>query len=59
MMRRIAQFISVAALVGTVAPPCLFFTGTWDDLVAMQRWMLYATVAWFVSAPLWMEHKVA
>jgi hypothetical protein len=56
-MRRIAQAISVIALAGTVIPPCLFFTGAFD-LAAMQRWMLYATIAWFVSAPLWMEHKV-
>jgi hypothetical protein len=57
-MKKIAQIISVLALLGTLAPALLFFNGTMD-LASVKTWMLIATVVWFVSATLWMEHKVA
>jgi hypothetical protein len=53
-MRALARFVSLAALVGTIVPPLLFFAG-WIDLDATKWWMLAATVAWFVATPLWME----
>jgi hypothetical protein len=56
-MKRLAQFVSVAALAGTLVPPCLFFTGALS-LDAMQQWMLYAALIWFISTPFWMEHKL-
>lgn len=55
-MKRIAQVISVVALVATLVPPCLFFADRLN-LAAMQQWMLGATVLWFVATPFWMEHK--
>jgi hypothetical protein len=56
-MKRIAQAVSLVALAGTLAPPCLFFAGVLD-LAAMQRWMLDAAILWFIATPFWMEHKV-
>ena len=55
-MKRIAQLISVIALVGTILPPCLFFADKLS-LAAIQQWMLTATVVWFIATPFWMEHK--
>lgn len=55
-MKRIAQVISIIALVGTILPPCLFFADKLS-LAATQQWMLGATVVWFIATPFWMEHK--
>jgi hypothetical protein len=55
-MKRLAQILSGLALLGTLLPPCLFFTGQWE-LSVMQNWMLAAAAMWFLATPLWMEHK--
>jgi hypothetical protein len=49
-----ARLVSLAALLGTIVPPVLFFTGQMD-LDAMRLWMLVATVGWFVATPIWMD----
>lgn len=51
----VARWISMASLAGTILPPLLFFV----DRMSLQQvhgWMLGATVVWFASASLWMEH---
>ena len=53
-MKRAARVVSLAALVGTILPPILFFTGGMD-LDSMKRWMLIATIAWFAATPMWMD----
>jgi len=55
-MKTISKLISFVALAGTLIPPVLFFSGDLA-LPATQLWMLVAAVAWFASAPFWMEHK--
>lgn len=55
-MKTSAQIVSWLALAGTLAPAILFFTGHLD-LDQVKRWMLAATLAWFVATPLWMERK--
>jgi hypothetical protein len=55
-MRRLAQFLSVAALVGTVLPAALLYADT-IDLPQLKRWMLAAGVLWFGSAPVWLERR--
>ena len=57
-MKKIAQIVSVIALVGTLAPALSFFNDKMD-LPTVKTWMIVATVLWFISATLWMEHKVA
>lgn len=56
MKQRLGQLLSAIALLGTIVPPCLFFADVLT-LAALMPWMLGATALWFVSAPLWMEHK--
>ena len=53
-MKTTARLVSLAALVGTIVPPVLFFMGQMD-LDATQRWMLAATIAWFAATPIWMD----
>ena len=53
-MKRAAQVVSLAALVGTILPPVLFFAGRMD-IETMKGAMLVATVAWFAATPLWMR----
>jgi hypothetical protein len=53
-VRRIAQLASLAALVGTISPPVLYFVNR-IALDVAQGWMLAATVVWFVATPLWMD----
>ena len=55
-MKRIALAVSVLALLGIIVPPCLFFSSQLE-LGTTKQWMLAATVVWFVSTPLWMEHQ--
>jgi hypothetical protein len=49
-----AKVVSFVALVGTIAPPVLFFIGRLDH-DATKWWMLVATVAWFAATPFWMD----
>jgi len=55
-MRTITQFVSLMALIGTIAPSILFFTGGLA-LEPMKFWMLVATAAWFIGAPMWMGRE--
>lgn len=55
-MKRIAQVISILALVGTILPPCLFFADNLS-LATTQQWMLGAALVWFIATPFWMEHN--
>jgi hypothetical protein len=55
-MTTMAQFVSLMALIGTIAPSIQFFTGVLA-LESMKFWMLIATVVWFVSAPMWMGRE--
>ena len=56
-MKTIARTLSFAALGLTLAPACLFFADK-ITLPQAQFWMVVAALAWFATAPLWMEHKV-
>jgi hypothetical protein len=53
-VKTLAKVVSLLALVGTIAPPALFFMGHLDH-DATKWWMLVATVAWFVATPFWMD----
>ncbi len=55
-MKRAAQITSFLALGATLLPPVLFFADKLD-LAQTQLCLLVAALAWFVSAPFWMEHK--
>ena len=52
--RWLAQFVSLLALAATIAPAVLFVLDRMD-LATVHSTMLWATVAWFASAALWME----
>lgn len=55
-MKHLAQFVSYLALAGTLLPAALFFADKLE-LPRVQLCMLIAAVVWFLSAPVWMEHK--
>jgi hypothetical protein len=55
-MKRVAQIISYLALTATLLPALLFFADKLE-LPALKLWMLAAAVVWFITTPLWMEHK--
>jgi hypothetical protein len=55
-MRNVLRLVSAAALVGTILPPVLYFSGAME-LTAVKSWMLASTVAWFAATPLWMGKK--
>lgn len=55
-MRTALKILAFAALVGILAMAAAFFTDVLT-LPRAQAGMLICTVAWFVSAPFWMEHK--
>jgi hypothetical protein len=57
-MKRLAQMISCVALAATIVPPLLFFTDKLD-LAQAQFLMLASAIAWFTSAPFWMERKAS
>ncbi len=55
-MKKLAQFISVLALLATILPPLLFFA----DQLSLERtktWMLGAMLLWYLSTPFWMKIK--
>jgi hypothetical protein len=52
-MRSILQIISLLALIALTLPSVLFLAGRLE--LDMVKWlMLLATIAWFVTAALWM-----
>jgi hypothetical protein len=55
-MRRILQLVSWLSLAATLGVALAYFQ---DRLAldAMKRWMLVATIAWFVVTPMWMGRK--
>jgi hypothetical protein len=53
-MKKIAQVVSALALLTTILSPLLFFADRISQAQA-ESWMLASAVAWFISAPLWME----
>lgn len=56
MVRAAAIVVSLLALVGTMVPSILFFSGRMG-LDRMKLWMLVATVVWFVTATRWMGQR--
>ncbi len=55
-MRRLAQAISLLAIVGTILPSVLFLS----DRISLEQsnWlMLLATLVWFAVTPLWMGRE--
>ncbi len=57
-MKRIAQAISFISLAATLLPAILFFADQLS-LGAAQTWMLGSSILWFLTAPIWMEHKTS
>jgi thiosulfate reductase cytochrome b subunit len=57
-MKITLQIISGLALVGTIGPALIYLAGAMD-LDRVKGWMLFATVVWFVTVPLWMGRKRA
>lgn len=55
-MRKLLQLLSWVALAGNLLPAILFMQGR-IDLAGVHRYMLLATIAWFVLTPFWMERK--
>jgi hypothetical protein len=55
-MIALARLVSWLALAGSIVPALLFVKDRMT-LDQAQLWMLVAAVAWFASAPLWMERK--
>lgn len=57
-MKRVLRTVSWLALVGTILPSFLFLAGLVE--LSTSKWLLLgATVAWFVTAPLWMGRQAA
>ena len=56
-MRSFLKIISLAALLITIVPSVLVFTGT-ISLENNKLLMILGTFLWFISAPFWMNKKV-
>ncbi len=55
-MNTLLKIVSLLALSATSLPSCLYFLHVVDhDFVKM--WALVGTLAWFLSASLWMGHR--
>jgi hypothetical protein len=55
-MIAVARLVAWVALATTILPAVLFL----NDRMTLDRtqlWMLVATIAWFASAPIWMERR--
>lgn len=55
-MRLVLQIISWLALVMTVLPPLIYFSGKMELTTVI--WLLNAaSIVWFVVTPFWMDRK--
>ena len=57
-MRPLLKLVSLAALVATLLPSVLFFTGTLSH-PAVNTVALIGTLTWFVFTPMWMGRTPA
>jgi hypothetical protein len=57
-MRALAIVLSLAALAGMILPSVLFALDR-ASLGQVHLWMLIATVAWYLTAPMWMDRPKA
>ena len=57
-MKKLAQFISIIALLATIVPPLLFFADLLS-LAATKSWMVGAMLLWYLSTPFWMPIRPA
>jgi hypothetical protein len=55
-MITVARLVSGLALAATIVPAILFLKDGMT-LERTQLWMLVATIAWFATAPLWMDRR--
>jgi len=55
-MRQIAKYFALLMLIVLIAPSMFYLTGKMT-LDTVKWLMLLATIAWFVSATLWMWHE--
>ena len=53
-MRTLAILVSLASLAGTILPSVLFALDR-ASIDQVHSWMLIATAAWYLSAPIWMD----
>lgn len=59
-MRNILKIISLLALVVTIVPSILFFSGYEGfNLEKVKSCMLISTLVWFVVTPFWMGRESA
>ncbi len=57
-MKKLAQFISMLALLATILPPLLFFADQLS-LAGTKAWMAGAMLLWYLSTPFWMQIRPA
>ncbi len=57
-MKTVFKTVSYLALVGTLAPPILYFNDA-ITLSLTKTLLLIAALVWFGTAPFWMEHKAS
>lgn len=55
-MTKILKIVSYIALLLTVIPSILVFTGT-IELETHKLLMLFGTIVWFLTAPFWLNKK--
>jgi hypothetical protein len=55
-MKKLAQLVSVLALLATILPPLLFFADQLS-LAGTKAWMAGAMLLWYLSTPFWMQIK--
>ncbi len=56
-MIRVAQIISLLALLLTILPSVLYFTGSIEHPIVVLT-ALIGTIVWFISTPMWMSRKI-
>ena len=56
-MNSIAKLVSLIALVATILPSVLLFTGLIGH--DLMKWIaLVGTIVWFIATPMWMGRKL-
>ena len=56
-MNSIAKLVSLIALVVTILPSVLYFTGLISH--DLMKWIaLLGTIVWFIATPMWMGRKL-
>jgi hypothetical protein len=56
-MKKLTMYVGLASLALVIGPPVLYMSKSITDLNMVKNLMMTGTLAWFITAPVWMKRE--